>query len=182
MTKLAAEIDVDSLEELIIDRQKAEIIEFVRHRFNERYIFPIQCLESHERHGFSMMAISCLLIEAFESFYQGLPKTSRGSQNAFIAFFQREPSFKSFEGLEREFYTNIRCGILHQAETTGGWKIRRAGNLVCKEEKVINAALFFNKLEEAFKNYLNDLEFEDWESNRWQNLIAKLKSIIKNCK
>jgi len=46
----------------------------VRLRFAERYLDPI--LDSPKRHGFAMMAICCLMVEALESFRNGWSKTS----------------------------------------------------------------------------------------------------------
>ena len=36
----------------------------------------------------------------------------------FRLFFDAVDSFKAFRG--RDLYKHVRCGILHQAETTGG--------------------------------------------------------------
>lgn len=40
------------------------------------------------------------------------------------------------------FFTDIRCGILHQAETRGGWKIQRKGTLLDDHNKTMNATVF----------------------------------------
>ena len=46
------------------------------------------------------------------------------------SFFDVESAFAPFRGHVRDFYKGVRCGILHQAETTMGWRIRRDGDLV----------------------------------------------------
>ena len=49
------------------DRQAIE--EAIRRRFTERYVSPVS--ESEAKRGFTMVAISSLMIEAFESFRKG---------------------------------------------------------------------------------------------------------------
>jgi hypothetical protein len=69
-----------------------------------------------------MMAVSCLMIEALECFRQGWIDTKergKGAQ-AFRLFFDTAEPLKEFRGYAPAFYTHVRCGILHQAETTGG--------------------------------------------------------------
>jgi hypothetical protein len=55
----------------------------LRRRFTERYIDP--ALHSGHDYGFTMMAVSCLMIEAVESFRQGWD-TSDGRGKAAVCF------------------------------------------------------------------------------------------------
>ena len=50
------------------------IADAIHRRFKERYIDPISALGVH---GFTKMAIACLMIEALESFQRGWPDTLR---------------------------------------------------------------------------------------------------------
>jgi hypothetical protein len=99
---------------------KAKIAEFFRERVRERYIEPVMVLNGEEKNGFSIMAQSCLLMEAYETFRQGWPSSDKKSASAFCFFFDREDLFRDFRGHAQQFYKNVRCGILHQGETTGG--------------------------------------------------------------
>src|SRR6266496_2360952 len=104
----------------------------IYHRFYGRYIKPFHFEErrykKHYKNGFSMMASACLLIEALESFYQGLEETpKRENQQMFVSFFKRETDFKAFRN--SSFYRDVRCGILHQGETTGGFTVTRLESL-----------------------------------------------------
>ncbi len=60
---------------------KSAIAEMVYHRFFGRYIKPFlfedKRYKKFYKNGFAMMASSCLLIEALESFYQGLEETPK---------------------------------------------------------------------------------------------------------
>ena len=181
MTKLSTSVDIKKLSQLIKDKNRNEISEFVNERFSERYIKPIKNLNPNEKHGFSIMAVSCLMIESLESFKSGFKDTKNKSKKTFVNFLTTEPEFKDFSGYEESFYIDIRCGILHQSETINGWKIVRKGKLFDNQTKTINATRFLDKLEKTLNDYTSELKLEDWDSKKWKNLIKKLNSIIKNC-
>lgn len=142
MTQLSSTVNTTKLLEMINNSDKVGIADFILERFSERYINPIIVLDKTEKHGFSIMAISCLMIESLESFKNGWEDTKNKSEKAFKSFFTRETEFEIFKTISTQFYKNVRCGILHQSETTDGWKIRRDGNLYETETKTINATVF----------------------------------------
>src|SRR5271163_1417558 len=73
------------------DTAKKPIIKFIHHRLNRRYIQPLLHITPGYESGFLMMAASCLLIEALQSFYTGENDTKKtGSTKAFKEFFKRE--------------------------------------------------------------------------------------------
>lgn len=155
------------------------IADLIWQRFAERYIAPV---ETGTRHGFCIMAVSCLMIESLESFYRGWPTTNRQSEQAFCSFFDRSELFKDFRGHAQDFYKHIRCGILHQGETTGGWRIWRKGPLVDYHAKTINATTFLKTLRVCLENYRKELRGSGWNSAVWQNCRKKMKVICDNCK
>jgi len=129
-----------------------------------------------------MMAISCLMIEALESFRQGLPKSAR--KDVFRDFFNNSKDFHELRELHIEFYEHIRCGLLHQAETAGGWKITRERKcpLFDSETKTINAFKFMKGIKNELENYTVELKENEWESQLWTNVKKKLKHICDQCK
>lgn len=166
---------------------KEKLINAIYHRFYGRYLVPLNSipggsdLEPDLKSGFLIMATACLMIEAMESFYQGRPTTKGKSKEIFENFFKREENiFPIFRDIK--FYENIRCGILHQAETTEGWRIIRDGMLVNINNKTINATIFLEKLTESLNNYKTELETSDWDAKIWKNAIKKLEAICDNCK
>jgi len=181
MTQLSSTINTTELLDMINNSDKVGIADFILERFSERYINPITILDRTEKHGFSIMAISCLMIESLESFKNGWEDTRNKSEKAFKSFFAREKEFELFKPISGQFYKNVRCGILHQSETTDGWKIRRDGNLYERETKTINATAFLDKLETTLKKYVADLKSSDWDSSDWDNLRRKLRLVINNC-
>lgn len=167
-------------EEDLIQKNKEGIAEFMYKRFSERYIEPFE--DNPKKNGFSMMAIACLMIEALECFRQGLSETSKKkSVKFFKKFFSHCDEFIDFRGMGKQFYKHIRCGILHQAETTGGWIISREGDLLDKKSKTINATKFLERLKTYLSKYKMALGSGGFDSEIWINFKKKMDAIIKNC-
>ncbi len=129
-----------------------------------------------------MMAICCLCIESLECFRRGWRQTRRPHEQVFRNFFDREQGFAPFRGYSKSFYANVRCGILHQAETTGGWRIWLKGLLFDSDRLTINASLFADELRKAIDHYVNELQDNDWDSDILVNFRKKMKSILDNCR
>lgn len=176
-------ITVGDYETLLKDKNKSEIATMIYHRFHERYIKPFSYTSNKYKkfykNGFAMMASGCLLIEALESFCNGWETTKDTGDNTFNSFFQRTTSLKVFRNMK--FYTHIRCGILHQAETTGGYKISRTGPLFDNKNRVINATEFLRELKGHLDNYRDELNKSEWDSEIWDNFRRKMRTINKNC-
>ena len=83
--------------------------------------------------------------------------------------------------LAGEFYRHVRCGILHQAETTGGWHIRRSGDILNGVTKTINATKFISELRVALDNYCQELSAGKWEDCVAENMRKKMDTICRNC-
>lgn len=160
------------------DESKQKIIDLIYHRFQNRYIKHVKKINS----GFLKMAISCLMIETLESFKLGKNDTNGKGNKIFKSFFEsEEDNFPGFKELHYDFYSNIRCGILHQAETKNAWRILLKDELLNSDEKAINARLFVESLEKSFEKYIANLQSKDWEDKLWQHAIKKLKNICDNC-
>lgn len=160
-----------------------KIAEGIHRRFLERYLEPV--FSSPRRHGFTMMAVACLMIEALESFRQGWRDTKgRGaSELAFHSFFDAHESFALFRGHVRDFYEGVRCGILHQAETTLGWRIRRDGSLlkINGPIRTVNADKFVAALTNELDHYRDQLKASPWDDDLWQSLRHKMDRVCANC-
>jgi hypothetical protein len=86
-----------------------------------------------------------------------------------------------FRGHASSFYKHVRCGILHQGETTGGWHIHRKNELFNTNTKHINATAFHDALEVSLEEYCSTLKSSDWSQDVWKNLRKKMKTICDNC-
>jgi hypothetical protein len=123
------------------------------------------------------------------------------SQKAFINFFkQEEESFprlreyfkilncKNDEGKEYEvcpFYKHIRCSILHQAETTGGYRIVRDKSNLFDENQIgksIEADKFLDAMSKCLDKYLAKLKLSSIDSDVWQKAMKKVAFICDNCR
>jgi hypothetical protein len=164
---------------LILEREqdRESIADFILSRFTERYFTPID--SASQKHGFCTMAISCLMIEALESFRRGWPDSQGHSKKTFEYFFESDPELKSIPA--GAFYTHVRCGILHQAETTGGWKILRIGPLFDPASLTLNATNFHRRLKHNLIEYCSELRKADWNSPTWDACRKKMAAIIQNC-
>lgn len=161
---------------------KTGIAEVVRKRFEDRYLNPV--LSSKAPHGFAILAICCLMVEALESFRQGWKRTDDKSEAAFCSFFQAHGEFRDLRPVAHEFYRAVRCGILHQAETMQGWRVHRETGRLREQNGAVHwvsASEFAQRLKHVLKNYCKILQTSDWPSPIWVNTRRKLQSICKNC-
>jgi hypothetical protein len=116
---------------------------FYRTRIDTRYLDPIASIERTDTRtgeGFAIAALFCTLVEFLESCERGDnfryrrrgdPPLQRHEYDQgqaagyFKAFFRtRTPFDSSFPAaLVDSFYQDVRCGLLHEARTKGGWVI-----------------------------------------------------------
>jgi hypothetical protein len=160
------------------------LAKFIYKRFSERYFEPLKNVRAGDDSGFLTMGVCCLLIEGLTAFREGWPSTKGKSKDAFRLFFARESRFAAFHGLEDNFWLGIRCGILHQGETSKGWRL----NFTRPDEalfepllKRINCARFFKALEEILSECRDELLRSSWDDPIWINLRTKMEQTIKDC-
>lgn len=147
------------------------------------------------------MALCSLLVETIQSYRDGLPTTHAGElkrlrnlksvpkayqipvglqvygKKVFRRFFR---SFRNeFDGLSgTKFYQNVRNGLLHQAQTKGGWKIGRRKTSLCLS-KTIDRDMFATRLKLAFDKYLIELDNSAWDSRLWKHARRKIWWLIR---
>lgn len=182
--KLASGFTVGDYLDAVDARNREVIAEGIHRRFTERYLQPVSDTAA-KRHGFTMMAIACLMIEALESFRRGWGDTSQRGQGkqAFCSLFDAEGAFAPFRGHAADFHKGVRCGILHQAETSLGWRIRRDGDLLSVNAgiRTINATKFVCALRKALARYRDILKAAAWEDEIWVLLRKKMDRVCANC-
>ncbi len=172
-----------------------EAYKFFEERMFHRYICPAEQIQRNSSiigEGFSIMAILCTLIEALETFYEGQcykydkPRKNheygnRKSEKMFVNFLsKREPFNHVFnEPLSKEFYKNIRCPLLHEAATRGGWVIRiDTASLIKKgrDKTELNRNIFLGYMKKYIEDYKNILITS---KNRKNAFIRKMDCICK---
>jgi hypothetical protein len=152
---------------------KQAFSDFFQTRLQLRYFNPIKLLQDHgtfQGEGFSILAIQCTLMEFLESTVQGLKyrHLKRGetfqryeyssSRDIFISFLvNREPFAKEFDAsLAMDFYSGVRCGLLHEARTRSGWKVWAKGPekaTINRERRIIYRDNFQLALETFIASY-----------------------------
>lgn len=177
-------VTVDDYHKYLVDDDKENIAFFVFNRLYSRYIKPYKYnkhkYKKEYKNGFSMMASYCLLIETLQSFKNGWAYSDRRSEQSFKEFFKDNPHFPELQNKGSDIYKYIRCGILHQGETTNGWRITRKGKKLI-EENTIDAFKFGGRLEKCLQDYRTTLSTSEWDSETWDNLRTKMRKIIEHC-
>lgn len=171
---------------LVGDKDKEQISKFIFQRLYSRYLKPFSFknkdFKEQYKNGFSIMANCCLLIETLQSFKNGWGDSNKKSELAFKQFLGSEERFAAFAKKERDFYIHVRCGILHQGETTGGWKISREGKTLFESASlVVDSIKFAEALKSCLDEYINNLKSAEWDSDLWDNFRVKMRKIISNC-
>lgn len=186
--KLASGVTVSLCRQWVKDERKEDIAnKLIERRFLERYIEPMET--APKKHGFCLMAVCCLMIESLESFRLGWPDTTgkpnpkQTGKEAFKLAFQRIPELSVFVGDcdWESFYYDVRCGILHQGETVGGWKVKRKGPLFDVASRTINASRFHRLMRKEVSRYRDELLSKDWNAPIWEKCRDKLEAICNNC-
>jgi hypothetical protein len=178
-TKLSTNCTVRQYRNYKKKGDRGKIADLIYERFYERYIEPFE--NNPAKHEFSMMAVACLMIESLFCFQRGRKKTGEAGGVVFAAFFSGSKQLTVFVGHGGDFYTNVRCGILHQGKTYDGWLIVRKGALFQSSKKTINATKFHAALELELRAYTDRLRKESFRETAWRAAIRKLDHICDNC-
>lgn len=150
------------------------------------------------------MALCSLLIESLQSYRYGLPTTNKGEfrrladfsppleyavceheqksgVNVFVDFFSYHPHQALFPAVDGEvFYSAIRNGLLHQAQTKRGWRIRtRQAVLWNINERIVDRDKFADGLASAFDLYAEDLAAGQNDDPLWFLARRKLWWLLK---
>lgn len=193
-----------NLKKWIQEKNKVKLADFFN-RFYIRYLKPFEFNNSEfiksYKNGFTIMTSCCLLIESYVSFTHPKFKDNKNkSERSFGFFFLKNNEFYIFSkgglsieeyeesenkhlknrGIPKDFYKNVRCGILHNGETRNKWKILRKGKLFDEENKSINATLFMKNLIIVLKKHQNQLKNSDFNQDEiWKTYISRLNYLIE---
>lgn len=159
-------------------------------RLSTRYLKPVSSLQASKTldgEGFSILAIHCSMIEFLESTLQGIsyrfirkgdPPLGKHeysqSGTIFSAFLSRRPPFcKVFDAsLAADFYTGVRCALLHEARTSGDWIVKAKGAemvVVRADQKIVYRNNFHRAL----------LDFIEWYRLQLPNDRALQEAFIR---
>ena len=145
---------------------------FLLARLRSRYLKPIAMIRDKgewEGEGFTIASIQCALIEFLAAMRAGKnyrhknpqgPYEYSGSRDLFVKFlFETAPFSKLFsENDAGEYYSNVRCALLHEARTKDGWIIWVSGSVpVDCQKKIVYRDSFQSLIESYITAYGLDL-------------------------
>lgn len=151
----------------------------LRGRLNRLYFDPIHQLtrepgEPGQGEGFAILTIQCAVIEFLAALRKGWSfkhgHKEQGKDNyygnsklLYTTFLSEEKPFvDAFSTRERadEFYTDIRCGLVHEGQTKNAWRIWRgqaSHPLVDFERKAIYRDVMQRQIEAYLDRYCAEL-------------------------
>jgi hypothetical protein len=170
--------------------------------------------DSRKGEGFSVLTLQCALIEMFAAFRQGKihnPKRPKRkefrpkyeyfySDQCFIEFLETEEIFEDHFYIKdtdsgkklphpifkaKDFYSKVRCGLMHEARTKEDWLITAADNDNTKppkfisyneqdKTKKINRTILQERLRSYFEDkYLKELTENDFNGKKLRRLLAR---------
>ncbi len=142
---------------------------FLIERLETRYFIPIRLLRSHlggRGEGFAIVALQCSVIEFLAALRKGWHHTRHvddvgppeyaysDSGRLFVDFLVQVPPFKGL--LTRRhgerFYSEVRCGLIHETMTKSDWRIRVRQKAVIDG---VNKTVDRNRLQELLESYVS---------------------------
>ena len=170
--------------------------DFFYARLESRYFGPIKLLQKGDclGEGFAITALHCSMIEFLESTYRGINykwvrnkkelkdyEYSR-SGDCFVDFLTTKYPFNAIfnKGLAEDFYSSVRCGILHEASTKNGWRVWASSHsgkeIVCGETKTV----FRDDFQKALLVYIRWYQQQLIESKDLQSAFIRKFNAICN--
>ncbi|WP_299010908.1 hypothetical protein [uncultured Tenacibaculum sp.] len=185
---------------------------FFEKRVNSRYILPIKAIQKlniNKGEGFAVVSLQCSLIETFECFINGwlffydnnrylweniqqkrakYKNDNLNNQRIFKSFFDNfNNDFNGIDG--KYFYTNIRCGLLHETQTKNNWLIKSETPYDLCYQKLGKSHIIYRnnlqkKIEQLLKDYqqalINNTEFRGVDCKTLRsNFIKKFDHLAK---
>lgn len=155
----------------------SKAVAIIRDRLEGRFLrFADQCLTDIHS-GFLVLAIDCLVAETIQQFTEGI-EYSKSPSGVFKRFLGR-PQFRPYftpENVRDDFYCDIRCGLLHQAEAKNQWRVRRDQQKLLTTVGtgyIINVLLFHAAIKASLDDYLAQLllpENDDLREKLWTKM------------
>lgn len=153
--------------------------DMVHDRLNGRFLrYATNALRSPYS-GFVVLAIDSLVLETLQQFRLGVTTEGRGKSEKYITAILARPQFNQhFVGTApKDFYADIRCGLLHQAEARNKWLIWRNQEQMLSVQPgkryIIDVRLFHRAVLACLKSYLREVrhpENQDLRAKLWKKM------------
>ncbi len=139
-------------------------IEIMCGRIEGRYLDPMGALIEADvnKNGFAAMALCCLLIETLLQFREGYPQTpDRQNKRCYSSFLQTQLGHVFNQEMANRFYTDIRCGVLHSAQTKNGSCLTFGTDYIARIQgndiMMVDIQGMHHVLEQYFRRYCDEL-------------------------
>lgn len=137
-------------------------VEIFTDRIEGRFLSQIRILTNDvNTNGFSIMALNCLLIETMLQFKIGKNTTPTSNSEQYSNFLQEIfPTVFTSDDSAKAFYGDIRCGILHSAQTKGYSKLTCENSYVVRFDGrgvTVSVEQFSISLNQYFEEYKQKL-------------------------
>lgn len=162
-------------------------------RLDSRYLEPIRKLDElsyNDGEGFAIVTLYCSIIEFLASTRSGqrfeyVDRKSRrkmtadvycDSKRMFVDFLRKEMPFANIFERKRDakaFYSDVRCGLVHEARTKGKWRIRSKESARVAID-VSNKVIYRRLLPDLFSEYITSYKEEFLKERSLQeNFLCK---------
>jgi hypothetical protein len=139
-------------------------VDMFKDRLKTRYLEHIDVLISRKTSGFAVLSLDCVLVETLQQFRNGANKTPYGKSKQYFVDFLTGTTFAQHftEETAKIFYTEIRCGLLHQSEAEGTSRIKRGmlplvALTADNKSIVVNVHRFHDMLKDVIESYAQEL-------------------------
>lgn len=141
-------------------------------RLRHRYIHPINAIAGSRKlkgEGFLILTIQCSLLEFLASLRIGWNYRHGAdwgsdfeygdSKRLFVDFLRHNSPFSNFMSTKAKagiFYRDIRCGLVHEAQTKNGWVVKGGLSrypLVDFDTKIVNRDAMSNAIDQYLSEY-----------------------------
>lgn len=158
-------------------------VEILRDRIYGRYFNQIDMLSADiNANGFTIMALNCLLIETLYQFKEGKKRTPSDNKANYATFLNTEfPKDFDDQHIAERFYSDIRCGILHSAQTQNESRLSDCTDKATKLDGttlIVSVSRVTQILKIYFDGYTNKLLDEN-EFDLRNNFIKKMKYVCR---
>lgn len=157
----------------------AKAADMVKDRLDGRFLhYAGNCLRSPYS-GFVVLAIDSLLIETLQQFREGITNGHGKSKDMVTRFLAGQRFQPEFDQVARNaYYSDIRCGLLHQAEAKRMWLIRRGQEAMLQPSSdgqgyVIDVRIFHKAVRRSMNDYLRELRqptSNELRANLWTKM------------
>jgi len=177
------------LKETLDRGDKERVIRMFEQRVKELYLEPARLLIEHpecRRNDigslFSAGLICVSTIDFLGRFYMGCPEKDVGSRFICWLLSYMRPPFNGY--LAKRFYEDFRNGLVHECRIKNGGEFSLNKGETIKGEVddngvrylVVNPEKLLKKLEDGFKNYLDDLQQDE---DMFRQFVECLKKDFK---